>query len=155
MWMFIPLSFATLFIMQLVPDLEREDDENYKTRMVANVLVGIQNEAVAYGEKNRDFVGPLSKNEIHQKTRLDWHSEIVQGKEGRYVLTWLDDLKHDQITTSNFIGLHELRNYTQRPNSFWGKYSAMGADSIRIGKTVVPRPKQRIDESFFILGEKL
>ena len=155
MWMFIPLSFATLFIMQLVPDLEREDDENYKTRMVANVLVGIQNEAVAYGEKNRNFSGPLSKNEIHQQTRLEWHSEIVQGKESRYVLTWLDDLKHDQITNSNFIGLHELGDYAQRQDSFWGKFSVMGTDSIQIGKTIVPRPIQMIDESIFILGEKL
>ena len=153
--MFIPLSFATLFIMQLVPDLEREDDENYKTRVVANVLVGIQKEAVAYGEKNRNFFGPLSKNEIHQKTTLNWHSEIVQGKEGRHVLTWLDDLKYDQITNGNFIGLHELRNYAQRPDSFWGKYSVMGADLIQIGKTVVPRPKQMIDEDIFILGEKI
>lgn len=155
MWIFIPLSFATLFIMQLVPDLEREEDENYKTRIVAIVLVGIQNEAVAYGEQNRNFVGPLSKNEIHQKTPLNWYSEIVQGKEGRYVLTWLDDLKHDQITNGNFIGLHELRGYAQRPGSFWGKSSVTGTDSIQIGKTVVPQPKQMIDESIFILGEKL
>ncbi|MXZ50315.1 MAG: hypothetical protein F4073_06865 [Rhodobacteraceae bacterium] len=155
MWMFVPLSFATLFIMQLVPDLEREDDENYKSRVVANVLVGIQKEAVAYGEKNRNFAGPLTKNEIHHKTPLNWHSEIVQGKEGRHVLTWLDDLKYDQITNGNFMGLHELRNYTRRPDSFWGKYSVMGADSIRIGKTVVPQPKQMIDENIFILGEKL
>lgn len=155
MWMFIPLSFTALFIMQLVPDLEREDDENYKTRVVANVLVGIQKEAVAYGEKNRNFAGPLTKNEIHRKTRLDWHSEIVQGKEGRYVLTWLDELRHDQITNGNYIGLHELRGYAQRPESFWGKSSVMGADSIQIGKTVVPLPKQMIDENIFILGEKI
>ncbi len=155
MWMFIPLSFATLFIMQLVPDLERGDDENYKTRVVTNILVGIQKEAMDYGEKNRNFLGPLSENEIPQKTRLDWHSEIVQDKEGRYVLTWLDDLKHDQVTNGNFIGLHELRDYAQRPESFWGKYSVIGADSIQIGKTIVPRPKQMIDESIFILGEAL
>ncbi|MCY4306890.1 MAG: hypothetical protein OXC57_01300 [Rhodobacteraceae bacterium] len=155
MWMFIPFSFATLFIMQLIPDLERENDENYKTRVVAKVLVGIQQEAVVYGEKNRNFVGPLSKNEINQKTRLEWQSEIVHGKQGRYVLTWLDDLKHDQITNGNFIGLRELRDYARKTESFWGRHSVMGADSMQIGKTVVPRTSHMIDEDIFILGEKL
>ncbi len=153
--MLIPLSLSTLFILQLIPSLERHEDSNYRIEILIRGLVTIQAEAFSFGKENQNYVGIIPSNAINLQSQLDWNSEIVNGNEGRFVLTWFNEFESVATLVSIISRFPEFTKSTERSGFFWGNYSNMDADLALIGNKVVPKPVQPLSEGVLIVGDQL
>lgn len=155
MWMLIPLSFSTLLLVHLIPGLERYEDENYRTQVLTQGLLGIQNEAYAFGQANQNFVGRVPSYAIQLQSRVEWHAEIINGHGGRFILTWLSDFMPDYIPTSLTSDFPAFAEFASRSGFFWGKYTIRDTNSGLVGTTVVPKPTLTPADGLLIVGDLL
>ena len=153
MWMLIPLSFSTFLILQMVPGLEGYEEENYRSQILSQGLLAIQNEAYVFAISNQNFVGSIPVNAFQIQSQVEWHAEIVNDSQSRFVLTWFLDFEIDHSPIDIHLDHQAMAESGERPGFFWGQYTSQDVDTGLVGTIVVPKPGQSPGEGTLIVGD--